>query len=118
MSSATNNEDQQVKDVVCGMIKPISQMKAKAVYKGDTYYFCSDQDKEIFEANPEHWIPKEVKRGGALMSDCCSDHNKEDKKEEKDVKVEKMPKSLIGKYLYKLGKEETEKGKHKKDDCC
>jgi len=52
------------------------------------------------------------------MSDCCSDHNKEDNKEDKDVKVEKMPKSLIGKYLYKLGKEETEKGKHKKDDCC
>jgi len=59
--TSSNSKDQQVKDVVCGMIKPKSQMKEKAVYKGDTYYFCSDQDKQIFEANPEHWIPRERK---------------------------------------------------------
>ena len=52
------------------------------------------------------------------MSDCCSDHNKKDEKKSEEVKVEKMPKSIIGKYLYKLGKEEAEKGKHKKGECC
>lgn len=56
---ATNSKDQQVKDVVCGMIKPKSQMKAKTVYKGKTYYFCWDRDKQMFDANPEHWIPNE-----------------------------------------------------------
>ena len=47
-----------VKDLVCGMIKPKSQMKAKFMFKGKTYYFCTESDKEIFEAHPEHWIPK------------------------------------------------------------
>ena len=51
-----NNEI--VKDLVCGMEKPKSEMKAKAVYKGNTYYFCWDGDKQMFLANPEHWIDK------------------------------------------------------------
>ena len=50
-------EDQLVKDLVCGMVKPKSEMKTKTVYKGKTYYFCLDQDRQMFEKNPEHWIP-------------------------------------------------------------
>lgn len=52
------------------------------------------------------------------MSDCCSDHNNKNKEEKEEVRAEEMPKSFIGKYLYKLGEEKTEKGEHKKGDCC
>lgn len=52
------------------------------------------------------------------MSNCCSDHNKKSGEEIEEVEVEKMPKSFVGKYLYKLGKQEAEKGKHKKGGCC
>jgi len=47
-----------VKDPVCGMEKPKSEMKFSSVYGEKTYYFCSEQDKSMFDANPEHWIPK------------------------------------------------------------
>jgi len=56
-----SNKDELVKDFVCGMTKPKSQMKARAVYKDKTYYFCWEGDKNIFTANPEHWIPRDQK---------------------------------------------------------
>ncbi len=46
-----------VKDPVCGMVKPKSEMKTLSVYEGKTYYFCSQMDKEMFDAHPEHWAP-------------------------------------------------------------
>ncbi len=49
-----------VKDPVCNMVKSVEEMKAKVEYKGKTYYFCTEQDKEMFEAYPEHWIPKQA----------------------------------------------------------
>ncbi len=52
------NVEVQVKDPVCGMIKPKSQMKVQAVHKGTVYYFCSEGDKNMFVAHPEHWIIK------------------------------------------------------------
>lgn len=54
-------DEKKVKDPVCGMVKPKSQMKAKTVYKGKTYYFCWERDKQMFLANPEHWIPRNTK---------------------------------------------------------
>lgn len=52
------------------------------------------------------------------MSDCCSDQDKKTKKEKDKLKIEKTPKSFIGKYLYGLGKEGSEKEKNKKGNCC
>ncbi len=46
-------------DFVCKMKKPIEEMQAVSTYMGKQYYFCSQQDKEIFDAHPEHWIPRE-----------------------------------------------------------
>ena len=62
-AKSISNKDELVKDLVCGMTKPKSQMKAQTVYKGKTYYFCWERDKQMFEANPEHWIPNK-ERGG------------------------------------------------------
>ena len=50
------------------------------------------------------------------MSDCCSNHQKDNKVKNKEDEVEEKPKSFIGRYLYKLGKEETKRVKGK--DCC
>jgi len=57
-----NNQDELVKDLTCGMVKPKSQMKASAVFKRHTYYFCSESDKEMFLANPDRWIQKDPKK--------------------------------------------------------
>ena len=50
---------QVFKDPVCGMEKPVDQMKFSSDFKGKTYFFCSQMDKDMFDARPEHWIPKE-----------------------------------------------------------
>jgi Cu+-exporting ATPase len=55
------NIDEPVKDNVCGMIKPRNQMKAQTIYKGKTFYFCSEGDKQMFEAHPDAWISDEEK---------------------------------------------------------
>ena len=55
------NKEKIVKDVVCGMEKLKSQMKVRADYKGETYYFCWENDKKMSEANPEYWIPRKEK---------------------------------------------------------
>jgi len=40
---------------VCGMdVDP--KIAAKSVYKGTTYYFCSDEDKKTFETAPEKFV--------------------------------------------------------------
>ncbi len=52
----TNNQEEIVKDPVCGMTKPKSQMKTQAVYNNGVYYFCSEMDKEMFLAHPENWV--------------------------------------------------------------
>ncbi|HST29606.1 MAG TPA: DJ-1/PfpI family protein [Chthoniobacterales bacterium] len=42
---------------VCGMdVDP--KVAAKSVYKGTTYYFCSDDDKKTFEAAPDKFTSK------------------------------------------------------------
>src|SRR5947209_7768012 len=45
---------------VCGMdVDP--KIAAKSVYKGTTYYFCSDDDKKTFETAPEKFVDADKK---------------------------------------------------------
>jgi Cu+-exporting ATPase len=48
-----------VKDLVCGMQTDESKAKAKTVYKGKTYYFCSYRCMETFVDSPDKFIEKE-----------------------------------------------------------
>ena len=53
---------------------------------------------------------------------CCSNHSDQNGNKKKAGKVDdRPPKTIIGKYLYNLGKRDLEKekngGKHK-GDCC
>lgn len=51
-----------VVDPVCGMtIKP-EEAAGKVEYKGTTYYFCMDADREAFEKDPEKYIAKMGKK--------------------------------------------------------
>jgi YHS domain-containing protein len=46
--------------VVCGMdVDP--KTARKSVFKGATYYFCSEDDKKTFDATPEKFITAEKK---------------------------------------------------------
>jgi YHS domain-containing protein len=48
-------------DPVCGMtVDP--KTSDKADYKGQTYYFCSLDDKRAFEKAPEKYLAKDTKK--------------------------------------------------------
>ncbi len=42
----------QVKDPVCGMMIDDQTAEAKSTYQGKTYYFCSEECKKSFDADP------------------------------------------------------------------
>jgi YHS domain-containing protein len=45
-----------VKDPVCGMDVDPKTATHKTEYKGQTYYFCSSEDKKLFGLNPDKYI--------------------------------------------------------------
>jgi membrane fusion protein, copper/silver efflux system len=52
--------EKSVKDLVCGMeVNPATPGALKTVYKGKTYYFCSDHCKSQFEKNPGKFLKQE-----------------------------------------------------------
>jgi P-type Cu+ transporter len=46
----------QVKDPVCGMMIEESSAAGTSRYQGETYYFCSTEDLQEFEANPAKYV--------------------------------------------------------------
>jgi len=49
------------KDLVCGMsVDPKAPGTLKSEYKGETYYFCAENCKTRFEANPAKYVPSAV----------------------------------------------------------
>jgi len=45
---------------VCGMEIDEEDAVDQAIYQGETYYFCSDQCANMFEANPEQFVVRET----------------------------------------------------------
>ena len=45
-----------VKDVVCGMEIDSEAAAAKSEYEGTTYYFCADDCKTEFDADPGKYV--------------------------------------------------------------
>ena len=43
-------------DPVCGMQVTADSAAATSNYKGQTYYFCSQADKEAFDRSPEKYV--------------------------------------------------------------
>ena len=47
----------QVQDPVCSLwVDKDPQLSAE--YKGETYYFCSNRDKDLFKSNPSKYVKK------------------------------------------------------------
>lgn len=46
-----------VQDPICGMAVTEHTAKAKLLYQGQTYYFCSALCKQLFEREPQKYIP-------------------------------------------------------------
>jgi len=47
----------QVQDPVCDLWVD-KHAELSYTYKGDTYYFCSNRDKDLFKANPPKYLTK------------------------------------------------------------
>ena len=45
----------QVKDPVCGMMVDDQTAAARSTYQGRTYFFCSQDCKDTFDANPSKY---------------------------------------------------------------
>jgi Cu+-exporting ATPase len=56
------------KDLVCGMDVDEAKPAGTSIYKGKTYYFCSQGCQKKFEANPEFYIKTEAAGAGPAMS--------------------------------------------------
>ena len=52
-------EQSKATDPVCGMSVDPKTATAKTVYAGRTYYFCSKEDKEKFDQDPETYLKKQ-----------------------------------------------------------
>ena len=50
----------QVKDPVCGMMIEDTTAAARSTYQGKTYYFCAQECKTTFDANPERYVSAEA----------------------------------------------------------
>jgi YHS domain-containing protein len=46
-----------VKDPVCGMAISENTAKERVVYRGQTYYFCSALCRQLFEREPQKYVP-------------------------------------------------------------
>jgi len=47
----------QVQDPVCGLWVD-KKSELSLLHKGETYYFCSNRDKDLFKNNPAKYLPK------------------------------------------------------------
>lgn len=47
----------QVQDPVCGLwVDKVAELSVS--YKSETYYFCSNRDRDLFKANPSKYVKK------------------------------------------------------------
>ena len=47
-----------ITDVVCSMVVDTNKTKIISYYKGEKYYFCSNECKAKFDANPAEYFKK------------------------------------------------------------
>lgn len=56
--TSTQQEPKEVADPVCGMTMAPKDAAGKYTYKGKTYYFCSKEEQQEFQKQPEKYIKK------------------------------------------------------------
>jgi YHS domain-containing protein len=55
----TEEKTGKVRDLVCGMYLDKDAIRSTDVYKGKTYYFCSNTCKKEFESAPQRYAKQE-----------------------------------------------------------
>jgi P-type Cu+ transporter len=50
----------KVTDVVCGMMVDTDTAAARSTFDGTTYYFCTVECRDLFEANPARYTARDV----------------------------------------------------------
>jgi membrane fusion protein, copper/silver efflux system len=57
--AAIGQREGSVEDPICGMqVDPVKAGDKRSTYKGEAYYFCSDQCKAKFDKDPEKYSPQ------------------------------------------------------------
>ncbi len=51
------------KDPVCGMEVNPKAAAGTSIYQGKTYYFCSVEDKQAFDKEPQRYIKPQMQSG-------------------------------------------------------
>jgi len=65
LENTFKNSETKVIDPVCGMEVAPGETKLVSVYKGRSYWFCSDGCRKAFEADPDKYLkPKPTKKKG------------------------------------------------------
>ncbi len=49
-----------VTDPVCGMIVEREEAAGESEYQGQTYYFCCEECKELFDDDPTNYVNEET----------------------------------------------------------
>jgi YHS domain-containing protein/cytochrome c5 len=111
--SMKQTEENIVIDPVCGMKIEPEDAAGKSEYKGTTYYFCMDADKETFDQDPEKYIAgmKEGEPAGEMNKHHemeGHDHEMFEKKERGEHKMEGHHEMMHGSH-WMAPKEEAAK---------
>ena len=59
----------EARDPVCDMIVDVATTTHRSLFQGQTYYFCSAECQQTFEANPAHYAAREASRGEGAPAD-------------------------------------------------
>jgi Cu+-exporting ATPase len=56
LAGCDRHDPSKMVDPVCGMDVDPATAAGKSVYKGKTYYFCSKDEKDQFDKDPEKFL--------------------------------------------------------------
>jgi Cu+-exporting ATPase len=52
----------EVRDEVCGMTIDAEGAAGNAEFEGKTYHFCSDRCRDLFQEDPDRYLPTDTQR--------------------------------------------------------
>ena len=55
-SCCSDHENSPIKDIVCGMEIEPTENTPQVAHKGKIYYFCNEECKNKFIANPQKYV--------------------------------------------------------------
>lgn len=59
----------EARDPVCDMVVDVASAQHRSIFQGQTYYFCSAECRDTFEANPAHYAARATARHEGAPAD-------------------------------------------------